>query len=339
MNGTARQSYPIKPVALFVASITSLAFSPISHAAIEYVQIPSDQPWDTISTVGSVPVLPFELAPQAAIADLTTVDTIPGVPNPVTGSLAIAPSVEKYTLGTSWNSTWINGFTGSVYFSQNQTQRTLSLPPRTTAFHVFVSPNNYTTANVTALSDTGATSGAIPVANPGQNAPTPGIGFYSNITGEFINSIVITADASASGFGMGLFGIAQAPAAPALSGATASVGSISLAFTAPAETGSHPVTSYLASCVPQSGGAAISASSSNSPVAVSGLAASSIYECTVAARSDAGTGPVSNALSATVPAAVVAAPTPVPTLGSFGLAMMALFTAGFGIVSLRRKNS
>lgn len=83
------------------------------------------------------------------------------------------------------------------------------------------------------------------------------------------------------------------PDAPVLDAATPGPGQIALAFTPPASDGGLPIEEYLARC------GDTTASSSASPIIVSGLVNGTEVSCTVRARNLAGTGPESNALMAT----------------------------------------
>ena len=201
-------------------ALSALLLAGVAQAAVQYVQIPAGQDHTTITDVGGVPVLPFDLAPQAAIADLTAdITTIPGVPASITGSLTVAPGVEKATMPGNWGSVWANGYTGPIFYVTSQTA-TLTLPPRTTAFYVFAQHGAYGVFfDITATTDSGATSGAVTVwgAVPPAASSIPGIGFFTTTPGEFIQTIAIDVSAGSGGFGIGLFGMAQAPAAPASS--------------------------------------------------------------------------------------------------------------------------
>ena len=192
-----------------------LLLAGVAQAAVQYVQIPAAQAHATITHVGGVPVQPFDLAPQAAIPSGTAgVTTIPGVPASVTGSLTVAPGVRTQTMPGTWNSVWANGYTGPLFHVTPRTA-TLTLPPHTTAFHVFAEPDTVGTLDITATTDSGATSGAVTVvatAQPPAANSIPGFGFFTTTQGEFIQTITINAS---GGFAIGRFGMAQAPAAPA----------------------------------------------------------------------------------------------------------------------------
>ncbi|WP_205690349.1 fibronectin type III domain-containing protein [Comamonas serinivorans] len=322
----------------------ALAVLGVAHsvqAAVQFELIPATQAWNTITQVGGVPVLPFDLTPQAAIVDITPgIATIPGMPmqangNPAVTTLSSATALTKYTMGVQWNQTWANQYLGPIFFSGYGTMAlTLALPARTTAFHLFGVSNFGGTHIFQATSDSGAGSGPVTVVTTGMNDAVPGLGFYTSQAGEFLQTIEVQADAS---FGIAVFGIAQAPDAPALSAATPAPGAAQLQVTAPTDVGTHAVTGYLASCAPQAGGAALTVTGSTSPLTVSGLTNGTTYMCTVAATSAAGTGPASGAQAVTPAAPVAATVAPVPALSTLGAGLLALLSAGLGAWGLRRR--
>jgi hypothetical protein len=93
------------------------------------------------------------------------------------------------------------------------------------------------------------------------------------------------------------------PGAPTLNSATAGDRSVSLAWSAPASNGGSSISSYTATASP--GGA--TCTSAGLGCTITGLANGTTYSVTVHATNSAGSGPESNALSAT-PATVPSAP-------------------------------
>ena len=88
------------------------------------------------------------------------------------------------------------------------------------------------------------------------------------------------------------------PAAPTIGTATtAGSGSVSVAFTAPANIGSSAITSYTATSSP----GAFTGTGASSPVTVSGLTNGTAYTFTVKATNGAGTGPASAASNSVTP--------------------------------------
>jgi hypothetical protein len=103
-----------------------------------------------------------------------------------------------------------------------------------------------------------------------------------------------------------------APGAP--TGVTATLvraGTMSVAFSAPASTGSSPISSYRAVCSSTDGGTARSASGPASPLAVSGLTIGARYQCRVNATNATGTGPGSAPSAAFTAVGAAGAPTDV----------------------------
>lgn len=145
---------------------------------------------------------PFDQIPQAAIPELTLVTTIPGCPIP--GDLTTVDSVEKRTIGINW-ATWSHGYTGVVYMGGSTI--VLNLPPNTGAFYFYAEPNSFSLMTISAMTDSGASSGDISVlGDSGAN----GFAFYTT-AGESITSITVTTNDSS--MAVGEFGIAQARAA------------------------------------------------------------------------------------------------------------------------------
>ena len=101
--------------------------------------------------------------------------------------------------------------------------------------------------------------------------------------------------------------VETAPDAPTIGTATAGNASADISFTAPANTGSKPITGYVVSCSAQSA-PTVNATGPASPITVSGLTNGTTYSCTVSAVSDAGTSDPSGAVGVT-PSTVPGAPT------------------------------
>ena len=127
------------------------------------------------------------------------------------GTLGISAAATKYTVGTTWGSavTWGHGYLGPVFYSASNPV-TLTLPANTKAFYFYTQSPDIGTWNITAATDSGATSGPISVST-GFSAPTSanGFGFYST-AGENITSITITSSAF-PGLGLAEFGISTGP--------------------------------------------------------------------------------------------------------------------------------
>ena len=101
---------------------------------------------------------------------------------------------------------------------------------------------------------------------------------------------------------------ATVPSAPVIGTATRGNAQISVTFTAPTSDGGSTVTSYSTACVSSNGGPAGSATSTASPVVVSGLVNGYSYTCSVTASNAVGTGTASAATNSAVPATLPGAP-------------------------------
>lgn len=152
-----------------------------------------------------------------------------------------------------------------------------------------------------------------------------------------INSVALTLEGGSPA--------ASAPSVPIGVTATAGDAQITVSFSAPASDGGSSITGYVASCVPQGGGAATTVSGLLSPIVVAGLSNGTTYDCSVAATNEIGTGVASSAVSATPSAAdvtpgdsVAQAVTPVPTMSEWALIFLGLLAAGFGARGLRRNS-
>ncbi len=158
-------------------------------ASVTYVNLGTTAP---VTTLGPYALTPYSVSAQAALADMTSVSTIPGAPF---GALGVSPNVSKRTVPTSW-ATWSHGYTGPVFDTTGNTV-TLSLPAGTAAFEFYAEPDSFGIFTITATTDTGATSG--PVNVNGSSGAT-GFGFYTT-AGESIVSITITTNDSDFAFG------------------------------------------------------------------------------------------------------------------------------------------
>jgi alpha-tubulin suppressor-like RCC1 family protein len=87
------------------------------------------------------------------------------------------------------------------------------------------------------------------------------------------------------------------PGAPTIGTATAGVGEVSVAFTAPSDTGYPTTLTFEVTSSPES----ITATGSASPIVVTGLTNGTEYTFTVTATNDTGTGPASAASNAATP--------------------------------------
>ena len=153
------------------------------------------------SSVGSIPVRPFFQAPQAAIANFTNLSSIPG--SPVGGNISTSIAVIKLAIGSGWTS-WSNGYTGAVYATYPSTSVTLTLPPGALAFYSYVEPDPYGTFTITAVTNSGVSSGPITVSGL---AGANGFAFYTDDK----DAIALVTISSSVDFAFGEFGISGGP--------------------------------------------------------------------------------------------------------------------------------
>jgi kumamolisin len=164
---------------------------------------------------------------------------------------------------------------------------------------------------------------------PSASAPTLSASFAGN--GQY-------APAAQSELFLLVASVASPPDAPTIGPVTAGNAQASVSFVTPSNDGGAPITSYTATCTPQSGGAPVSASGAGSPIVVQGLMNGVSYVCSVTAVNSAGPGPASLASSPVTPgAAPPAVITVVPTLSELGMALLIAFTAMAGALTLRRR--
>jgi hypothetical protein len=130
---------------------------------------------------------------------------VSSVASPLGGVVTFDHDLDKRAVGAGWT-TWSHGYTGDVYANvgAQRDSLTLGLPANTLAFSFYVEGNSFSTFNFTATAQDGTTSGVVPVN--GSSGATY-FGFYG-APGNPLVSIAVAAEASASGFAIGEFGIA-----------------------------------------------------------------------------------------------------------------------------------
>lgn len=117
-----------------------------------------------------------------------------------------------------------------------------------------------------------------------------------------IISILISCGGGGGSTNTSVDAVVAVPGAPTIGAATAGSAQASIAFTAPASNGGAAISAYIASCITGSS-TAVTGTSANSPIVVTGLTNSSVYACSVKATNSAGTGAASSAVSVTPVAA------------------------------------
>jgi hypothetical protein len=199
-----RKSTALSRIVL-LAALTTL--SAIAQATVIGVNLGTSAP---PATVGPYTMMPFNMGPQNAIADGTTVAATPFTP--IGGRIQFSPITTKFSVPVTWF-TWSNGYTGAVFkFTGDAggTVGTLTPPPQTGAIYFYYEGYFLATSQVTVTTNLGGVVGPILVQGFGG---ANGIGFYSTDPAEWITSIVITSDDPA--FAVAEFGIAPGTAAAA----------------------------------------------------------------------------------------------------------------------------
>jgi len=171
-----------------------------AQAAIQFQNLGTAAP---PAALGGLTMTPFI---QQGNCEAPATTTIPGCPIP--GTLTVSPGLYPAFIGCGW-ATWSHGYTGDVYMDWPAevpaTTVTLTLPAGTTAFYLYIEPDPFDIVDITATTNSGATSGAIPVDGDGG---ANGFGFYTNAS-DTIATITIN---STYDFAIGEFGISNAVA-------------------------------------------------------------------------------------------------------------------------------
>jgi hypothetical protein len=203
-------------------------------------------------TLGPYAITPFPDDTRAVIAPCpfaflpticSTANNVSSVPAPPAaqpfsvGDVFFSPSLSHRDIPVGWN-IWGHGYTGDVYVRVFQTfpvppflptgqppgnTATMFLPPGTKAFRFYAMTGNGAAVNhfITATTNTGATSGALPVGNIFTGARF--YGFFTTTPGETIAFITVTGPAQVNptvgSFAIGEFGMnigfaAQLPCPP-----------------------------------------------------------------------------------------------------------------------------
>jgi hypothetical protein len=149
------------------------------------------------ATLGPYTMTPFADDARPLLANVSD------VPSPLGGSVGFSPELRHDKIGMVW-ATWSHGYTGDVYYTNGATSATMTMPANTVAFYFYAEPEPFAIFNVTATTDSGATSGPVPVDGFGG---AKYFGFYTT-AGETIASITVS---STIDFAVGEFGIAVAP--------------------------------------------------------------------------------------------------------------------------------
>jgi hypothetical protein len=147
------------------------------------------------ATLGPYQMTPFGTDPQPSG------QTVTGVTAPA-GEITFSGALEHLTVGAGW-ATWSHGYPGDVYATYSSATPdsvTVTMPPNTIAFYLYTEPNPFAVIDITATTDHGTTSGAIPVNG---HAGAQYFGFYTDGSTS-IQTITVS---SSTDFAIGEFGI------------------------------------------------------------------------------------------------------------------------------------
>jgi len=205
MNGLALPARLVPPkrayVFLATAALATLVALTIAASAARAAVVFDGSPGTAAppATLGPHTMTPFASDARPVLADVSS------VPSPLGGSLGFTPALNHRTIGNGWAS-WSHGYTGDVYYSNGATSVTMTMPAGTKAFYFYAEPNPFAVFDITATTNTGVTSGPIPVDGTGGATY---FGFYTGLnpfeTIATINvSSLILAEVGLSYFGFGV---------------------------------------------------------------------------------------------------------------------------------------
>ncbi|MBK7695067.1 MAG: hypothetical protein IPI30_12285 [Saprospiraceae bacterium] len=120
--------------------------------------------------------------------------------------LLFSSSLFHVRVSQGW-ATWSHGYLGDVYYTNANTV-TLTLPPDTRAFYLYIEGNDFGAATITATANDGTSSGPIAVVG---NAGATYYGFYTTGAQCLLTTITVNASPVAGGFAIGEFGISLNP--------------------------------------------------------------------------------------------------------------------------------
>ncbi len=184
----------------------------------------------------------------------------------------------------------------------------------TQATVAFTAPSSTGGSPITSYTVTSSPGG---ITASGTTSPITVIGLINGTAYTFTvkatNADLLTGPSSNASNSVTPNNIKVAPGAPVIGTATAGNADATVAFTAPASTGSGPITSYTVTSVQD---ATKFASGTDSPIKVTGLTNGTAYTFTViATNSDLLTGPASTASNSVTPIGAPGVPTGVTAVG------------------------
>ncbi len=308
-NGSAPQTFTVTPAAVGPVILTPKSNPALVNPAAMTYATPPGAPRIGTATAGNASASIAFTAPTSTGGSSITGYTAACSPGSATGTGTASPiAVTGLTNGAAATCTVTatNAYGNSIPSAASNS--ITALLPATT--YTLTGPTggtlNTTSSNFTVTPDA-VYNGSITITPSGGGLSTPiTLTFKSSATAQTFTikptaagPVTLTPTNSASLTDAAPLTYNTPPDAPAIGTATAGNGSLSVAFTAPTNTGGSAITGYTATCSPGSH----TASGTASPITVLNLTNGSPYTCTVAATNTIGSGLASKASSAVTPTA------------------------------------
>ena len=164
---------------------------------------------------------------------------------------------------------------------------------------------------------------------------TPGATGQLTLTATYAGSSSYTSASAAETFSV-VAAAGTAPGPPTIDSVTGGDGTITVAFSPPADGGSSPIISYTVACTPTGNGVPGSQTGTGSPITVHGLTPGVAYSCTVDASNASGPGSASPPSQVVILQARTGAQS-IPALDDANLLALAALLALIGGAALARR--
>lgn len=179
-----------------LASIAGLAaVASTASAAVQVTSLGTSAP---PASIGGYAMQAFGFDGRSIGPEVSDVGVADGSPF---GAITFSQPLSHYQIGNGWG-TWSNGYTGDVYASLGNLPVTIELAPGTTAFSLYVEPNDFGVHGFT------VTCGGVAFGSAAEGfAGAVGVGFYTT-DGTALPSITVSFVGAADGFAIGQFAAA-----------------------------------------------------------------------------------------------------------------------------------
>lgn len=148
------------------------------------------------ATLGGYPMNAFGDDPRP------TFDLVNSAPAPGGGTLGFGIDLSHRKLGDGWD-TWSHGYAGDVYFTSGAGELTLTLPPGTLAFYLYLQPDAWGAYEFQVSSQLTVSPLFLIEGDSGARY----IGLYTTNPGDALTSVLLkNTDGLAGGFAVGEFG-------------------------------------------------------------------------------------------------------------------------------------